>query len=130
MEADQWDLMGDVARKAEFVGLVRENRRLRRGLNARLSDHINGTPCAEIRWQHEKEELEAEIDELVLEFNQCQKSIGRLTLELSKADCDLRKQAEWIAEARMLLTDEAGYGPREIDEWVRRRDALLEGSDG
>lgn len=77
-------------------------------------------------------ELEAELEELVLEFNQCQKSIGRLTLELSKADCDARKQAEWIAEARELLASEAGegWGPREIDEWVRRRDALLKGDMG
>jgi len=38
--------------------------RLRHNLKAELLDHINGTPCAQIRWHHEKEDLEKEIERL------------------------------------------------------------------
>lgn len=48
----------------EVERLRSENERLRRGMKANLADHINGTPCASIRWQHEREELVAEIARL------------------------------------------------------------------
>lgn len=41
--------------ESEIVGL-------RRSLNAKLADHIHGTPCAQIRWHQEREALEAERD--------------------------------------------------------------------
>jgi hypothetical protein len=44
---------------------VKEIKKLRRNLNAKLSDHINGTPCAQIRWGQEREELEAKIEKLL-----------------------------------------------------------------
>jgi hypothetical protein len=44
--------------------LQRDNWRLKGNTAARLADHINGTPCAEIRWQQERETLEDEIRRL------------------------------------------------------------------
>lgn len=46
-----------------------EIERLRRNLKAELSDHINGTPCAQIRWQQERETLEQEIEQLKEELD-------------------------------------------------------------
>ena len=50
------DVVCDYAEQLEA-----ENERLKQSLKARLSDHINGTPCAEIRWLHEKGDLEARL---------------------------------------------------------------------
>jgi hypothetical protein len=49
---------------AENERLQRDNWRLKGNMAARLADHINGTPCAEIRWQQERETLEDEIRRL------------------------------------------------------------------
>jgi hypothetical protein len=49
---------------AEITKLRAEVFWLRQGMSAKLSDHMNGTPCAEIRWQHERETLQAEVERL------------------------------------------------------------------
>lgn len=49
-------------REVERGELATEVDLLKGNMEARLSDHINGTPCAEIRWQQEREELIAERD--------------------------------------------------------------------
>lgn len=46
---------------AELRRQHEEIERLRRSLSAKLSDHINGTPCAEIRHHEEVEALRAEL---------------------------------------------------------------------
>jgi len=50
--------------RAEVERLQRDNWRLKGNMAAKLADHINGTPCAEIRWQQERETLEDEIRRL------------------------------------------------------------------
>jgi hypothetical protein len=50
--------------RAENVREQRDNWRLRQNMAARLADHINGTPCAEIRRQQERETLTAENERL------------------------------------------------------------------
>jgi cell wall assembly regulator SMI1 len=52
---------------AEITKLRAEVFWLRQGMSAKLSDHMNGTPCAEIRWQHERETLQAEVERLTSE---------------------------------------------------------------
>ena len=49
---------------AEYEALRAEVERLKGNMRARLADHINGTPCAEIRWQQERETLEDEVRRL------------------------------------------------------------------
>jgi len=49
---------------AERDALRAEVERLKGNMRARLADHINGTPCAEIRWQQERETLTAEVERL------------------------------------------------------------------
>lgn len=41
-----------------------EVEKLKVNMRAQLADHINGTPCAEIRWQQERETLTARVEEL------------------------------------------------------------------
>jgi hypothetical protein len=38
-----------------------ETAQLRHTLHAKLADHLHGTPCAQIRWQQEREELQAAL---------------------------------------------------------------------
>jgi hypothetical protein len=49
--------------KAALAAMA-ERDALRQQLNAKLSDHMNGHPCAEIRWQHERDTLQARVKAL------------------------------------------------------------------
>jgi hypothetical protein len=52
------ELLAECKEKAaEITKLQAEVFWLRQGMSAKLSDHMNGAPCAEIRWQHEREAL-------------------------------------------------------------------------
>jgi hypothetical protein len=53
----------------EVVALRAEVERLKGNMRARLADHINGTPCAAIRWQQERETLTAEVERLTAALN-------------------------------------------------------------
>lgn len=97
--------------------LLSEITRLRANLRARLADHINGTPCAEIRWQQERETLTAEIERL------------RAALQplLSK---DARKLlTEYAEAARGMDRNKMATALELVLESDAKRRAALEGRD-
>lgn len=55
-------MMGAEKAKDTIKALRAEVDRLQGNLRAELGDHIHGTPCAQIRWQQEREELQAEVE--------------------------------------------------------------------
>jgi predicted phage gp36 major capsid-like protein len=63
--ADSDPITAECLEAADTITALRaEVERLKGNMRARLADHINGTPCAEIRWQQERETLEDEIRRL------------------------------------------------------------------
>lgn len=61
--------------RAKVETLRRENQKLR----AMLSDEKNGTPCAQIRWQQERDDLRRDREELLaalLEISQVARSLS------------------------------------------------------
>lgn len=75
----------------EIVKLRAEVERLKQGMSARLSDHINGAPCAAIRWRHEREVLQADIEKLKREVSSSLDLAERHMNEKHKAWEALRK---------------------------------------
>lgn len=58
-------MMGAEKAKDTIKALRAEVDRLQGNLRAELGDHIHGTPCAQIRWQQEREELQAKNERLL-----------------------------------------------------------------
>lgn len=61
-----------------------ETRQMIQYLLAELSDSVNGTPCAEIRWQQERETLTAQIEEARKALKDCANPMQMIRREAEK----------------------------------------------
>lgn len=109
-------MMGAEKAKDTIKALRAEVDRLQGNLRAELGDHIHGTPCAQIRWQQEREELQAEVERLraalrsLVSYTQCHYVDGYCVQHSSPDPCEM-------AEARAALDGQPRAGEGGVMEY-------------
>jgi septal ring factor EnvC (AmiA/AmiB activator) len=109
-----------------------EIERLKQSLNAKLADHINGTPCEQIRHKQEVDALQAENERLKSNLryeiawkDQGKHTIAELDAEIERLRSDIRTMIEKAAAKHLPAYREQGAKMVELEKKNERLRDLI-----